>query len=269
MSVAVRRRSRTARRVRGVPVAPALRGEDAEAGGVRGDDRVELARVAEPAVQVDQRVAVAVLGVPGPHAVQIDHRCHGGTDPIAAERVAQAGEQAVAVAVARAEVGLLLPAQRSEAPQEVGLLLVQPRRHDDLDVHHEVAVPVDPAGGAQPRHPLAAQGAHRPVLRAGLDGQLLDTRQRRQVQRGAQRGGGHRQLDRAVQVCAVPGEELVREPRRPRRRGRRPGRRPGRPHPGGPAAPASRPPHPPGCARRRCDASAPARPRRTGGTGPG
>ena len=31
-----------------------------------------------------------------------------------------------------------------------------------------------------------------------------------QLERGAQRGGGHRHLDRAVQVVAAPGEDRVR-----------------------------------------------------------
>ena len=115
----------------------------------------------------------------------------------------------MAVAVARAQVRLLLAAQLGEPAQQVGLLLVQPRRDDDVDVHHEVALAVDPAGRAQPRHALAAQRAHRPGLGAGLDVQLLAAAQRRQLQRGAQGRGRHRQLDRAVQVAPSRVKTLV------------------------------------------------------------
>src|SRR5690606_7548725 len=127
-----------------------------------------------------------------------------------AERVAQPRADAVPVAVAAREVGLLLTAQRGELAQQLGLLRVELGGHDDLDVHHQVAVAVDAAGGAQPRHALPAQGAHGARLGARLDVQLLDAVEGGQRQRGAQRGGRHRQLHRAVQVGAVAGEQLVR-----------------------------------------------------------
>ena len=65
--------------------------------------------------------------------------------------------------------------------------------------------------GAQPGHPLAAQGDHRSGLRARPDRDLGGLAQDAvETHRGAQGGLGHRDRDGAVQIIAVADEEVVR-----------------------------------------------------------
>ena len=62
--------------VRGAAVATPVRCVHPEPGGVLRTDRVQLVGVAEPAVQVHQRVAGAVDRVPGAQAAEVDRRLH-------------------------------------------------------------------------------------------------------------------------------------------------------------------------------------------------
>src|SRR4051812_12176326 len=120
------------------------------------------------------------------------------------ERVADLGEQpALRLPVG---LGLVLPAQRGELAQELLLLGVQSGRCGHLDVHEQVA----PPGAAQPRRPVGPQRQHAAGLGARPDVEVLLAVQCLQAERGAERRGGHRESDPAVQVLAVPGEHVVR-----------------------------------------------------------
>src|SRR5919202_3262837 len=117
----------------------------------------------------------------------------------------QPGEEP-AVALGTGGGRTVLAAQRGQLAQQLLLLGVQAGRRLDIHVHHQVAS----AGGAQPRSALGAQGEHAARLGARPDVDLLLAVEGVQGEGGAQRGGGHRQGDPAVQVLAVPGEDVVR-----------------------------------------------------------
>src|SRR3954470_15543438 len=118
------------------------------------------------------------------------------------ERVAHPAEEAALLA----QLGHILPARLGEVAEHAFLVGGQLGRRLDVEVHEEVPA----ALAAQVRHALAADAQRAGRLGAGLDLDGLLAVQRLDRQPGAERRGGHREGDAAVQVVALAGVDVVR-----------------------------------------------------------
>ena len=93
----------------------------------------------------------------------------------------------------------------SNSPSSRRCSSVELPRHDDVDEHAVVA----PAEALEHGHAAAAENANGAWLRPGLEVELLLALQRRDRRSRAERGLGHRQVDRRVDIVALTHEPLV------------------------------------------------------------
>src|SRR5262249_15394024 len=120
---------------------------------------------------------------------------------VAVEGVPHTGEEAALLG----QLGDLLAPRLGELAQQTLLLAVELGRGTHVEVDEQVAAP----GTAQVRYALATDPQRRARLGARPALDVLLAVERLDGQLGAQRRGGHRYRDPAVQIVALAGEDVV------------------------------------------------------------